>query len=276
MLHLDTITVTAVFIGLGLVEIVLGNFRKWNRKDVTIDLISVTQLAILIKPGIIICGGLITTIFLPSLANSLSSLPIWCGVLIVLIPGDFMHYWYHRKGHEWDWLWRMHRTHHTSTTMSVTMSFRENWQWYLFMPDLWYGAFMVVLGLGDAVVISTLITGVGNVLNHTSISWDKYIYRIPMIRYFLERLIQLPSTHRAHHSVYDPQGKIPMENYGQLFFIWDTIFGTARFPRGNDPKSYGIPNNPNDPWTSQLWWPIFKSNQPDSVYSKRSYFGEGQ
>jgi sterol desaturase/sphingolipid hydroxylase (fatty acid hydroxylase superfamily) len=273
--HLDTVTVTAFFVGLGFLEILAGSFRKWNQKDITIDLISIAQLALVIKPGIIFFGGKITNFLFPNWTMILSSTPHWIGVFVVLIPGDFMHYWYHRKGHEWKWLWRMHRTHHTSSSMSVTISFRENWQWFLLMPDLWYGSVLVSLGLGEAVVISTLITGVGNVLNHTSISWDKFLYRIPIFRDIIERLIQLPSTHRAHHAVFDPEGKIPMENFGQFFFIWDTIFGTARFPRGIDPTAYGIPNHPQDNWTSQLWWPIFKSDQKNSVYSNRSYFRDG-
>lgn len=269
--HLDTISVTAIFVLFGVIEILAGFYQKWNRKDLAVDLISIAQLALVIKPGIIFMGGLIISSLFPNLVMQFASTPLLIGVFLVLVPGDFMHYWYHRKGHEWQWLWRMHRTHHTSSTMSVMISFRENWQWYVCMPDLWYGAFMTSMGMGEAVVISTLVTGVGNVLNHTSISWDKILYRIPILRYILERLIQLPSTHRAHHAVFGPDGKIPMENFGQFFFIWDTIFGTARFPRGNDPIEYGIPNQPKDNITSQLWWPFFLSKDKNSIYAKRSY-----
>ncbi len=253
--HLDSILVASLFVLLGIVELAMIPRATAGRRrdDWLIDILSVSQFALFIKPGIAVVVGFLLTLVSPAHAGSLSSIPIGLGILLVLVPGDFMHYWYHRKGHEWEWLWRRHRTHHTSPTMGVTVSFRENWQWFALMPDLWYGAALVYLGLGEAVVISTLIVGVHDILIHTAISWDRPLYRWTPLAYFLERLIQLPSTHRAHHAVENPDGEIPNENFGQTFFLWDSMFGTARFPRGVDPKSYGIRNDPQDSWYTQLW-----------------------
>jgi hypothetical protein len=30
---------------------------------------------------------------------------------------------------------------------------------------------------------------------------------------------------------------------------------------------YGIPNDPQDPWYAQLWWPLLRSKKPDSEYN---------
>lgn len=276
MKHIDAYAVTAVVLFLGSLEILFaGYLRKIRKSDFLIDLISVAQLALILKPLIFLTTALAFGWLLPQHEMAWGSTPLWIGILIILIPGDLMHYLYHRKGHEWPWIWRLHRTHHTATHMSAIMSFRENWQWFVFMPDLWYNAIMTYLGFGEAAIYSTLIVGVHNVLNHTAISWDKPIYRIPILRWILERLIQLPSTHRAHHAELNAAGEPPFENYGQTLFIWDWLFGTGKFPRGRDPQAYGVQNDPQDPWPVQLWWPILRSPKKNSVYARRSYKGEG-
>jgi hypothetical protein len=48
-------------------------------------------------------------------------------------------------------------------------------------------------------------------------------------------------------------------NFGNMFFLWDVIFGTAHISR-QYPRSYGISHYQGDPWYSQLLWPVFKSN----------------
>ena len=103
----------------------------------------------------------------------------------------------------------------------------------------------------------------------------KPLYRFAKLAWFIERFIQLPSTHRAHHAEADPQGQIPLENYAQTLFLWDTLFKTGRFPRGNDPARYGIRNDPKDTWRVQLWWPAVRAKSKDSVYSSRSYWHHG-
>ena len=103
MIHQDTIIVTAVLIGFGILEALTGVYANSKRRkdDWIIDIVSVLQLAVLIKPSIIILAGLMAGYFFPNFSNSLNHLPIWIGILIIFIPDEFLHYWYHRKGHEW-------------------------------------------------------------------------------------------------------------------------------------------------------------------------------
>ncbi|MEW7859354.1 sterol desaturase family protein [Pseudomonas chlororaphis] len=93
------------------------------------------------------------------------------------------------------------------------------------------------------------------------------IHWLSPLAWLLERFVQLPSTHRAHHAELDEYGKPPHHNFGQLLYIWDTLFGTANFTRDHYPKRYGIPNDPGDPWCAQLWWPFCRSRKPDSDYN---------
>lgn len=270
MPHLDTWAVSGLLVLLGSFELLAGRMLKRRQSDeLAVDAISLAQFALLIKPAIIAGAALILAQLAPGAAGQLGSLPLWQAVLLVIIPADFMHYWYHRLGHTIPFMWHMHRTHHTATAMSISVAYRENWRWFLFMPDIWYAGALVYLGLGEAVLIAHLIFGCANVLVHSAFAWDKVLYKwrwLAPATWLLERLVQLPSTHRAHHAELDEHGKPPHHNFAQLLFIWDTLFGTANFTRDRYPKRYGIPNDPGDPWCAQLWWPFCRSQKADSEY----------
>ena len=120
MPHLDTWVVSSLLIGLGSMELLAG--RMLNRRqtdELAVDIVSLAQFALLIKPMIIAIAALALTQWAPGWAGSLASMPLWQAVLLIVIPADFMHYWYHRLGHTLPVMWRMHRTHHTATAMSA-------------------------------------------------------------------------------------------------------------------------------------------------------------
>lgn len=255
MVHQDTIVVTSVLVSFGIMEALTGVYinSKRRKDDWIIDIVSVAQLAILIKPSIILLTSILMSWLFSNSYSALSHLPVWVGVLIIIIPDEFLHYWYHRKGHEWKWLWSIHKTHHTSPEMNIGVSYRENWLWFVLMPNLWYAAAMVYFGLGKAYIISTMIIGVIDVITHTNIKWDKFLYKYKILKPFtwvLERIITLPNTHHAHHGI--DEHSAPMGNYATTLFIYDVIFGTSHFP-SRYPTIYGIENDPKDSWDKQLW-----------------------
>ncbi len=81
----------------------------------------------------------------------------------------------------------------------------------------------------------------------------------------VERLITLPDNHHAHHGL----GKFQnfSGNYGQLFFIWDVLFGTAQFPHHRQQR-FGLNNDTLDPWYVQLYYPLIKASNPKSRWAK--------
>lgn len=255
MIHHDTIVVTSVLLCFGILEAFSGAYvnSKRRKDDWIIDIVSVLQLAVFIKPSIVFLSSLILGFIFPSAHDALSNLSIWVGVLIIFIPDEFLHYWYHRKGHEWTWLWNIHKTHHTSPDMNIGVSYRENWLWFVLMPNLWYAASMVYFGLGKAYIISTMLIGIVDVITHTNIKWDKFLYTYKFLKpvtWIVERIITLPSTHHAHHGI--DEHSAPMGNYATTLIIWDVIFGTSHFPH-RYPTVYGIENDPKEKWYKQLW-----------------------
>lgn len=269
MEHLDTIVIAAIFFTFGIFELIGGLYlnSKKRKDDWIIDIISIAQFAVLIKPAIILIVGILSSYFIPQFENYLN-LPLWLAVILIILPDEFLHYWYHRKGHEWHWLWKIHRTHHTTPDMGVGISFRENWLWFVLMPNLWFSAIWIYLGLGEAYIISNMIIGGVDILTHTKVKWDKKLYAIKALKPFvwlLQRIIILPATHYGHHG-YGKNG-VPMGNYSTLIAFWDVIFGTAKFT--NDyPEHYGIEPDLKDPWYAQLWWPIIKSDKLNSEIGK--------
>ena len=270
MSHLDVWIVSGLLVVLGGLELVAGRMHARRQSDeLLVDAISLGQFALVIKPVVIACSGLLLALLAPHLQGSLADMPLWQALILAILPADFLHYIYHRLGHTLPFMWRMHRTHHTATAMSVSVAYRENWQWFFFMPDIWYAGFLVYLGLGEAVLITHLLVGSANVAIHSAFAWDNFLYSKKWLRpvaWLLERLIQLPATHRSHHAELDEQGGPPHHNFGQLLLIWDVLFGTAHFARDRYPLRYGIPNDPGDPWHVQLWWPVFRSRKTNSEY----------
>ena len=267
--HLDTYVVSILFVIIGMTEVATGLYfdRKRRSDDWLIDFISVAQLAIIIKPLIILTAGWLMSQVFPNFKDSLSEIPLWAAVLMIMIPDEFSHYWYHRLAHENPKIWKLHRTHHSSNDYQVTLAFRENWLWFVCMPGLWWSASMVYFGFGEAYIISTMIIGTHNVLIHSGYPWDNLLYKVRFLKPFtwvLERTIQLPSTHKAHHGL--GENASTFGNYGQFIFLWDVIFKTAHFPHEQAPEKYGISNDTQDKWYSQLWWPIVKASNPKSEH----------
>ena len=81
------------------------------------------------------------------------------------------------------------------------------------------------------------------------------------IMWVLERTISTPSTHWAHHGKHlNDENTHYKGNYGNLLFIWDMIFGTAKITR-KYPKEVGVENLSDVSALTQLFWPIFRSPQ---------------
>ncbi len=270
--HLDTKVVVGVFVLLGLTEALVGVYTRSRRRgdDWAIDLISIGHLAVLVKPTIILSVGAVLDAAFPSARDAWASWPLWLGVPFVMIGDEFLHYWYHRKGHEWSWLWKIHRTHHSTPDLNIVASFRENILWFVLMPNLWYAAALIYFGLGKAYVLSTMVIGVVNVLTHSGLRYDAVLYRTPWLRrvvWIVERVVTLPDTHHAHHGL--GRWSSPMGNYATLFIFWDVLFGTASFPH-HRPERYGIDDDPLDPWYVQLYWPFIKAQDPKSELAPAS------
>ena len=69
-------------------------------------------------------------------------------------------------------------------------------------------------------------------------------------------MISTPATHAAHHGLSAEDGITHYKgNYGNLLFLWDVLFGTAKITR-RYPVSYGIEGLAPASWAAQLLHPL--------------------
>jgi sterol desaturase/sphingolipid hydroxylase (fatty acid hydroxylase superfamily) len=150
------------------------------------------------------------------------------GAPLGILVYEFVHYWYHRTAHRYDWLWRLgHQMHHSAEAMDA---FSAN---YLHPLDLFMFVsasslvFYPLLGLTlEAGLIGGVWAGFNAMFQHANIRTPRW----------LGYLIQRPESHVLHHA----RGR-HCGNYANLP-LWDMAYGTFENPRDVDGVEAGFYN----------------------------------
>lgn len=173
----------------------------------------------------------------------LPPMPLWLyafiGILLLDLIGAYL---VHFIEHKVKLLWRFHLIHHTDTWVDATSGNRhhpgESIIRFVFttLGILIVGSPMWMVFMYQTLsVISTQFT-------HANISLPKKLDN------WLSYFIVSPNMHKVHHHYILPYTD---SNYGNIFSIWDRIFGTFRYL----PKEeiiYGIDTHHNPKENNQL------------------------
>jgi sterol desaturase/sphingolipid hydroxylase (fatty acid hydroxylase superfamily) len=253
---------------LGAIEFAAGLYdEKWIGTERKIDIICFLAPILLLPPVITFFSLTALPFLIPNLENTLSWVPFWGGFFLIAIADDLTQYWYHRLHHQVPFLWRFHRTHHSAPYMGMAMASRQNFIYTIFFSQIYLTATLTFLGLGLPALFLTVIKKTITLGAHSSLAWDKPFYKYRILHPFawvLERLISTPATHHAHHADTSGDGIGHFKgNFGNMFFIWDVIFGTGLITR-KFPESYGTKSYKSEEWQAQFLWPIFKSKKEGS------------
>jgi len=264
--------ILAIFVAFALLEWVSGRFRSPHEtaQDAPLEGTMTMLFAAAIYPGIILLVGLLAMRLIPDWAGVWSDLPIPAMVALLLIGDDLTQYWWHRISHS-PLMWPLHRAHHSAPYMGIRVVYRNNFFYYAMMPSLWISALLVYLGLGEVypwyvLVKMTVIFGA-----HSELRWDSFLYRyrwLHPLAWVVERTISTPATHYAHHAMTQEDGVGHYKgNYGNLLFLWDVIFGTARITRRYSPRSglYDDVVYGPEGWLVQLFYPLLRSKRQATV-----------
>ena len=161
------------------------------------------------------------------------TLPQWMGLVVTVLALDLAAYGQHYLLHRFDWLWRLHRTHHSDNDYDFTTGVRFHPFEAVITGATGFAA-VIALGAPPAfVLISTLLETFNGFLEHSNV-------RIPR---GLDRLLRLavvtPDMHSIHHS---KAGGDSQTNFGAIFPWWDRLFGTYRDQpsRGHDTMTFGV------------------------------------
>jgi alkylglycerol monooxygenase len=154
--------------------------------------------------------------------NIRSGVLLW---FLLLILTDFIWYWYHRLAHEVNLLWAAHVVHHQSEDFNYTVSARITVFQAFFRMCFW--SVLPVIGFPAAMIISVqLVHGLYPFFIHT-----RTIGKLGILEY----IFVTPSHHRVHHASNE---KYLDKNYGDVFIIWDKLFGT--FMEEDEEPEYGL------------------------------------
>lgn len=161
------------------------------------------------------------------------------GLLLLDLIGA---YWVHWVEHHVKWMWRFHLIHHTDTHVDTTTANRHHpgesvirFAFTLLAVAI-TGApmWMVMLYQSLSVVLSQF--------NHANIALPKWLDRT------LSWFIVTPDMHHIHHHFVQPYTDT---NYGNIFSVWDRLFGTyATMER--EQLVYGVDTYPDPAENAQV------------------------
>ncbi|MBP8156055.1 MAG: sterol desaturase family protein [Leadbetterella sp.] len=181
--------------------------------------------------------------------------------IIAFIALDFSGYWVHRLAHEVNFFWNKHAIHHSSEEFNLACALRQsistfvNIFTFFLIPAAIFGVKPEVIGIVAPIQLFAQF-------------WYHTVYIDRMG--FLEKIIVTPSHHRVHHAL-NPE--YLDKNHGQIFIIWDKLFGTFQEELPNLKPVYGI-TRPMATWNpikinfKHLWLLIMDAWRADSWKDK--------
>lgn len=159
----------------------------------------------------------------------------WMLYLLGFIAIDFAGYWSHRLNHSVNFFWNNHVIHHSSEEFNLACALRQSISNILGI----YSFFLIPAAIiGIPAKIIQIIAPI-----HLFLQFWYHTRHVPKLG-FLEYIIITPSQHRVHHAI-NPE--YIDKNIGQIFSIWDRLFGTFQEELDDVPPVYGV-TRPVNTW----------------------------
>jgi sterol desaturase/sphingolipid hydroxylase (fatty acid hydroxylase superfamily) len=270
---MQNILVLCIIVGFLVMELATRRYQATvtaTADDSKLELFMFLSLIAICQPVALLSTNALGVWLAPEYRDALVHLPWWGMVAILLVGDDLTQYLWHRASHS-ALLWPLHRAHHTAQYMSIRVTYRNNFFYYLMMPGLWIAGVLTYLGFGPvyaAYVVVKLLVIMGA---HCAWRWDEPLHRIRALRplmWLVERTISTPATHWAHHALTNADGVGHYKgNFGNLLFVWDMIFGTAHITR-HYPARVGLQDDlvhGQERWYHQMFYPLLQSSRANSA-----------
>jgi sterol desaturase/sphingolipid hydroxylase (fatty acid hydroxylase superfamily) len=215
-----------LFIGLIYIEYIIIKRKKLNYSNLHE---SINNISIGIAERL--CDVLVTGLFYYiydsiqkhyGIFNIQPSVFLW---ILLLLATDFIWYWYHRLAHEMNILWALHVVHHQSEDFNFTVSARITVLQAVARTGFW--CVLPFIGFSAPMITGMLLVhGLYPFFIHT-----RLVGKLGVLEY----LFVTPSHHRVHHACNE---QYLDKNYGDVFIIWDKLFGT--FKKEDEEPVYGL------------------------------------
>jgi sterol desaturase/sphingolipid hydroxylase (fatty acid hydroxylase superfamily) len=159
------------------------------------------------------------------------ALPLWAFTIVGLLVLDLIGAWFiHWTEHKVRWMWRFHLVHHTDTHVDTTTANRHHPGESVFrfvfttMAVFIAGAPMWMVMMYQALSVAV------SQFNHANIQLPAKVDRL------LSWVLVTPNMHHVHHHYVLPYTD---SNYGNIFSVWDRLFGTFMTLEPNK-LTYGV------------------------------------
>ncbi len=159
------------------------------------------------------------------------SMPIWLYTLVGLLLLDLIGaYTVHYVEHRVKWMWRFHLIHHTDQHVDTTTANRHHPGESVFRFVFTTIAVFIVGAPMWMVFLYQTLSVILTQFNHSNVRMPEWLDRT------LVWVICTPNMHRVHHHYRLPYTDT---NFGNIFSIWDRIFGTY-IEAPNEKLKYGV------------------------------------
>lgn len=251
--------ITLFWILEGAVPLFKFNYKKWNHAipnfffTLTTVLINFGLAFLLLKSADWVQANNFGMI------NWLPEMPLWSyGILGVLFLDFFGAYLAHYVEHKVKPLWMIHLVHHTDHKVDTTTANRhhpiESLIRFIFTL---FGVFVVGTPIAIVMLYQSLSL-VATQFTHANIKLPKKIDHI------LSYVLVSPDMHKIHHHYRLPYTD---SNYGNIFAIWDRIFGTY-IKMEREELIYGVDVFPDEEKNGKV---VELLKQPFQPYQKPTF-----
>lgn len=151
----------------------------------------------------------------------LVEMPVWIFMIGGLLLLDLIGAWFiHFIEHKFKWMWKFHMVHHADTHVDTTTANRHHPGESVFRAVFTTIGVLVCGAPMWLVMMYQSLSAVLSQFNHANI-------RLPIwLDKAISWVIVSPDMHKVHHHYVRPQTD---SNYGNIFSIWDRLFGTFNY-----------------------------------------------
>lgn len=192
--------------------------------------------------------------------NWLPEMPLWLYVLLGVLLMDFIGaYLAHYVEHKVKPLWMIHLVHHTDHNVDTTTANRHHpLESVIRFSFTLFGVLLIGAPIGIVMLYQSLSL-VATQFSHANIKLPKKVDEV------ISYVLVSPDMHKVHHHYMLPYTD---SNYGNIFSIWDRLFGTyMKFDR--ELIVYGVDTFPNEVENASikglLKQPFHKYRKPTAI-----------
>jgi sterol desaturase/sphingolipid hydroxylase (fatty acid hydroxylase superfamily) len=165
-------------------------------------------------------------------------MPLWLFTLAGLLLLDLIGAWFiHWLEHQVKWMWKFHLIHHSDTWVDTTTANRHHPGESVFRAAFTLLAVLISGAPLWLVFFYQSLSVLTSQFNHANISLPKALDKA------LSWVIVSPDMHKVHHHHTQP---LTDTNYGNIFSIWDRLFGTFVYVKDTRTLNFGIDTYPEE------------------------------